>query len=163
MTVFSGIMTSPKVDEEALEVEVVSPLYNLEKQVPRRIYQNFCQWTFDSPECRGGGASLADEKTGTADAGSTATVLKDSDRTEVDDYWKDGQLEMTSGENSGEVRQILSSTSGEITLLFAFPHAIAKGDTYKIRRGCDKSIKSCRDKFHNEINFGGFVTVPGRE
>ena len=104
---------------------------------------------------------MADTKAGTADAGSTATILKDAARTEAEDYWNGGILEMTSGTNDGKRRQILTSVPGTITLLYAFSNPIATGDTYTIKRGCDKSISSCRD-FENEINFGGFISIPRR-
>jgi len=105
-------------------------------------------------------ASLADETTGTADAGCTASLLKDSARTENDNYWQYGSVEMTSGNNDGEKRAVRSSTSGEITLNFPFSNAINEGDTYIIRRGCPKTSHWCKCEYDNFENFGGFATLP---
>jgi uncharacterized phage protein (TIGR02218 family) len=35
------------------------------------------------------------------------------------------------------------------------------GDGFTVTAGCDKSVKTCKAKFDNEVNFRGFPHVPG--
>jgi uncharacterized phage protein (TIGR02218 family) len=39
--------------------------------------------------------------------------------------------------------------------------AIAVGDSFIIRAGCDKQFKTCKAKFSNSVNFRGFPHMPG--
>ena len=160
--VFSGKAERPSFNRKVMLVKINSPIYEMRKNIPKRIYSNFCQWTFDSDKCLGGESSLADETIGTADAGSTSTEMIDSARTEADDYWNDGVLEMTSGDNNGEKRQIIDfdNVTNKTTLIYAFSNAISSGDDYIIKRGCDKTALKCRNTFDNFVNFGGFQMIP---
>ena len=163
IVIFAGEMGVPSLNETDFSVEVVSPLAKLSEEIPRRSYEGVCPWSFDGTECRGGGASLADEKAGqTAGAGSTIILLIDAARTEVDDYWNDGTIEMTSGANDGLKRKIsdFDAATDTVTLLYAFPTIIGVGDTYTIKRGCSKSESICKSRFDNFENYGGFVSVP---
>lgn len=109
---------------------------------------------------------LKDEKTAqTVDSGTTEYVI-DSARTEADDHWNFGYLTFSSDTLTvglrGVVREIKDFISSEHKVLFkigltAAPQA---GDTYKIERGCDWSLDSCKNKFSNAINYGGIHTLP---
>ena len=39
--------------------------------------------------------------------------------------------------------------------------AIAAGDAFTLRAGCDKQFATCRAKFANAVNFRGFPHMPG--
>lgn len=164
--IFAGEMGAPQVDEETCSIEVKSPLIWLNQKLQRRAYSPDCPWRFDGDECRPGElASIAGETTGTAEAGSDASTLIDSSRTEDDEYWTPGTLEMTAGteENIGVKRQVMTSSSGEIQVTKAFPAAIQTGDTYAIRRRCYKTAHDCWTRFDNLENFGGFEMIPRRK
>ncbi len=77
--------------------------------------------------------------TGTADAGSTASILRDAARTEsVVDYWQHAVVLMTSGPNVGQMRRIRSfaPATDDIIVTPAFKTAIGIGDTYEILATC---------------------------
>jgi uncharacterized phage protein (TIGR02218 family) len=40
---------------------------------------------------------------------------------------------------------------------------IAVGDTFTITADCDKGFATCRDRFANAVNFGGFPHMPGND
>lgn len=71
---------------------------------------------------------------GEADAGSTASILRDAARTEGDDYWNGSLLVMRTGANAGLSRWIVDfvAATDDILVLPAFPSAIAAGDDYEI-------------------------------
>lgn len=82
----------------------------------------------------------------TADAGSTASTLKDAALVQADGYWTGAIVTMTAGANVGLSRQVASFDAATDTCTFysAFPAAIAAGDTYDIKHNgldwwCDYS------------------------
>jgi uncharacterized phage protein (TIGR02218 family) len=40
---------------------------------------------------------------------------------------------------------------------------LAAGDRVRLTAGCDKSMGTCRDKFLNILNYGGFPDIPGED
>ena len=156
--IFSGIMNTVSVDENILEANAVSALNILHKEIPKRMYQPPCPWTFAGTcYCQ----ANTDQKDGTADSG-TLSELVDNALAEIEDYWKDGVLEMLTGDNAGEKRKILSfyAPGDCVTVVYAFSNVVSAGDCYRIKRGCDKTAESCEGRFDNLLHFGGFPTVP---
>ncbi len=76
-------------------------------------------------------------------------------------FYEQGEIEMTSGNNTGEKRMVILSSNGVVTNAVAFPSEVLSADTYKIYPGCDKrALEACRNKFNNETNFSGFMYIP---
>ena len=71
-----------------------------------------------------------------------------------------GELEMTSGDNSGGRRPVLSDGSNTITLIWPFANVVANGDTYNVYPGCDKKAATCDLTFDNDENIIAFLYVP---
>jgi uncharacterized phage protein (TIGR02218 family) len=40
---------------------------------------------------------------------------------------------------------------------------IRAGDLYSITPGCDRAFATCRDRFHNQVNFRGEHLLPGTD
>lgn len=75
-------------------------------------------------------------------------------------FFELGEIEMTSGDSSGQCRPIALDSSGTITLLWPFVSAIGTGDTYNLYPGCDLRGVTCYQKFNNSDIFRGFLYVP---
>ena len=43
------------------------------------------------------------------------------------------------------------------------PFPIQVGDSFTVTAGCDKTLATCRDKFDNLVNHGGFPSIPGTD
>ena len=94
--------------------------------------------------------------------GNTATL----NGTPVEDtsFYPQGEVKVTSGNNSGERRQIIRNAGNETTLQWPFPNDLEVGDTYIIYPGCDKTAAAaCQNKFGNAQNFRGFLYGPKPE
>jgi len=78
---------------------------------------------------------------GTADSGSTTTVV-DAERTEADtDYWKDHMIVFTSGTIKGQVRRITAFNAGTDTITFSPVTTQAVGtNTYVIIAGAEVRV-----------------------
>jgi uncharacterized phage protein (TIGR02218 family) len=148
--IFDGTMDEPVITEYSAKVTVLSQLDYLGKQIPRRLYARPCQVKFGSVSC---GVALG-EVTGTISAFSAdLKTLTLSGRTEAADYYKDGVLTV-----GFEYRRVMSSNGASIVIDYAFNDAIV-GNTYNLRRGCDKTFETCDTRFNNELNFRGFRSV----
>ena len=71
-------------------------------------------------------------------------------------WWVTGFVERPS---TGDMRFIIGHNSDEITLLSAFED-LEPGEVVYAHSGCDHAFTTCKNKFKNEINFGGFPCVP---
>lgn len=151
--VFDGVMDAPVITETSLQVTVVSKLDMLGFRVPRRRYQLLCNWKFGSAMC---GINLASVTvTGTVQGiSSDKMTLTLSGRTEAQDYYKDGVLTIGS-----ERQRVVTSNGATIVVDYPFVNAQV-GDVYTLRRGCDKTFETCRDRFANQLNYGGFRSIP---
>ena len=82
-------------------------------------------------------------------------------------WFTSGTLTWTSGANAGRVTEVLShgldGSIASLTLLEAPVRAIAEGDSFVARAGCDKRIATCSTKFANVANFRGFPNIPGQD
>lgn len=78
-----------------------------------------------------------------------------------------GTLAWTSGANAGRRAEIIAHDVSDgiavLTLLEAPVRAIAEGDAFTIRAGCDKRLETCAAKFANVLNFRGFPHIPGQD
>jgi hypothetical protein len=78
-------------------------------------------------------------------------------------YYAEGVITLTSGVLTGLSRSVQASdASGNITCSSGFPQAPAIGDTFTVRRGCNKSMVNCTI-YSNLINFGGMPFIPQPE
>ncbi len=75
-------------------------------------------------------------------------------------WWEKGELKLTSGNNASVSRTVLVHEQGKVKLLIPFPEDVYTGDAIEAYPGCDKSGKTCDEKFGNYANFFGFEYIP---
>ena len=82
-------------------------------------------------------------------------------------WFASGTITWTSGTNAGRITEVLAHDLTDsiitLTLLEAPVRAIAEGDSFIARAGCDKRISTCGAKFANTANFRGFPNIPGQD
>jgi uncharacterized phage protein (TIGR02218 family) len=83
------------------------------------------------------------------------------------DWFTRGLISFTSGAASGQSIEVKAHTqaAGIVTLeLWAPVRApLAAGQTFVVRAGCDKHLKTCKAKFGNAVNFRAFPHMPGND
>lgn len=155
-------------------MEALSPSAYLKQKPLLEVVTPSCRFDLGSTRC---GVDLDALKvtgvvTGTyTDANNDAVVRRkfiDVTRSEGEGYFAEGIITWTSGANSGHRSKVKSfGESGDspstyiVTLWEPMVFPIEVGDTYEMTPGCDKLFDTCRNKFDNGINFGGFPHVPG--
>ena len=63
-----------------------------------------------------------------------------------------GVVRWTGGRNAGDEMDVIQSADGFVRLMLPMPFPIEDGDTYLIRRDCDKSVAMCKE-YGNEPNY----------
>lgn len=125
----------------------------------------------DSRLCRAIFGTPADSQTG---CGVDVTALwENGSVTTIDDPYYSfggfvtatnvlpGRLQWLTGDNASSRVYALESFEGGIVSLFErMPFPIKSGDTFKIRPDCDKSKKTCRDRWLNLINMKAEPDIP---
>jgi hypothetical protein len=149
--IFDGLMDEPVISEYNAKVTVLSDLDFLGSDFPGRIYRRLCTVKFGSTSC---GVSLGTVTGTVSSVNIDGVTLTLSGRSEAGNYFEDGILIVGS-----EYRRVMSSNAGTIVVDYPFVENVV-GDSYTLRRGCDKRYDTCSGRFANQANFRGFRSVP---
>lgn len=128
------------------------------QQTIGEVYQPTCRATLGDARC---GISLVPEST-TVSSVTTRRVFSTTNVTPVFPVgtWQLGTVTFTSGANAGISMDVYLVEGNTLTLMMPMPFDIAPGDTLDVTVGCDKSLATCRDVFHNVLNFRAEPHVP---
>ncbi len=163
VVVFTGGLGDIVWADEGFKADVVSFMKNLEL-ILGNTYTAQCRHQLFSQPKTGviGFCGVVD--TGYSFAGSISSVIIPKwkfgiNLTKPDKYFANGQITFMSGYNSGLSAVIKIHASNEIELFLPTGFVVNVGDTFVIKAGCDKTKNSCKTKFNNIINFGGFSFI----
>jgi uncharacterized phage protein (TIGR02218 family) len=143
----------------------------LARKFPRMLIAETCNYhVFDTRTCKAGRLryeTVAEVLSVQVDPPQLVVELSFPLGTRFDDwisegYFAGGFLEVGTG-NTFAVRTILTSVEsdpGELTIKLNAPVAVAVGQRITLIAGCDGAAETCKTKFDNFVNFGGFVAVP---
>jgi uncharacterized phage protein (TIGR02218 family) len=133
-------------------------------QVYGRITKSECSHQFGDAGCGLDLAALGFIKTGTLTGVTSQTVFTDSGRSEASDFFGNGTIKFTSGNNSGYTFHVdaYDGTLKKFSLRAPTPYLPVIGDTYTATRGCRKRASDCTG-FSNILNFDGFPWIPTLE
>jgi len=100
--------------------------------------------------------------------GSVAAIIEEklkfsvSGLSQVAQYFQNGILTWTTGSNAGLKHEVKGHTTAGTTDIELFLPTFTKvnpGDQFSVTAGCDKTFATCKSKFNNAINFGGFPHI----
>lgn len=175
---FATSWTAPVEDEEQItastlgKATLIDDAFVVEEMVlvdalnqsVGQTYTSNCQKTFGGTTgpVIGRCNKVVTPSTGTITSVTSSSILRDSARAEVADYFGYGLLSFTSGANAGlkAVQVKRHEADGTLELFEAMPYPMVIGDAYSLIPGCRKRLEDCRDKWANVINFGGFSRIP---
>lgn len=149
----------------AFEAEVAGLAQALNR-VQGRAYLRVCDRRLSDGGCGVDLTAQAFRGTGTVTAVLGAQEVVASGLGGFASGWFDrGALTWTTGPNGGATGHVKAHRPGasdaRLTLWRAPAAAISVGDAFEVTAGCDKSADTCREKFANLLNFGGFPLMPG--
>lgn len=123
------------------------------------VYTRNCRYVLGDARC---GVSLA----GLTVSSSVTSVVTPRLRiatplAQPNGYFDGASLTFTSGLNSGHTSVVKLHASGQLELQVRTPYDITAGNAFTIVPGCDRHESTCKEKFNNFNNFGGYPTIPG--
>lgn len=157
MLLFKGYTDEPKGDEHWITLSV-KPFPYLDQQYPKRIYQSGCNWTFcNSGTCH---LDLSSYTTNVNLSGASDGITLTCAHGQVVDYFTPGYVEIKSGPLTGEVRPVLTNTTGTVVMRIPFSDIIESSINIDVVKLCAKNYQTCEDDFLNYSEFGGYPWVP---
>jgi uncharacterized phage protein (TIGR02218 family) len=132
-----------------------------------RVFQRTCAWELGDARCQIDLGAAAHHGSGTVES-----VISNFEFTAsgIDSFasgvFSRGKIAWTSGDNAGlqvEVKTYSQGTPSRLSLFLPMPRPMQADDAFTITAGCDKSLATCRDRFSNVVNFGGFPHMPGND
>jgi uncharacterized phage protein (TIGR02218 family) len=166
ITYYRGYISSVSFQGHVAKVKVAPFATILSRNVPKRIYRGLCTHVLYDTECKvlssNPSFSFAVNVTAVSTDGLTVTIAGTGIGGRAADYYDGGMLRR----GSIDRRMVLDfvdtgSNTGTCKVLLPFP-SLAVGEVMTLLAGCDHSITTCRTKFANEVNYGGFPWVPTR-
>lgn len=165
--VVKGIMSKATLDKSSYTATILTPTARLGQQPLLDTYSPGCRWELGDSRCKVNIAAFQVSGSVTGISGINAVTqlhrrrFKDDSRTEADGKFDLGTLTWTSGPNTGRSSEVKTFVDGVITLWSPMPLPIQPGDEYTMVPGCDKTKNTCKIKYANYINYGGFPDLPG--
>lgn len=153
---YNGYLDAPKGDDHFVSF-TIRPYPLLEREIPKRIYQTGCNWSFCDNSC---GLDLGTyQVTTTLTADSDGETLACTHGRAVD-YFNPGYIQITSGDYNGEYRPILTNDTSSVTCRVSFGHTIPSGTSVLIQQLCPKIPDACENTYSNYSEYGGFPFIP---
>lgn len=154
-TIWEGDVISISVNGRLARMRIPSRFESgLAAPVPSIYYQSQCNHALYDNRCRVNRQSFEFDTTVQSVDGVDLRLA--SVNNQVDDWFKSGSLLRVS---DNERRLIISQIGTSITLNYPF-RELEDGDDVQIVAGCDRTVMTCRDKFSNVENFGGYPLIP---
>lgn len=163
LVVFTGQLGEVNWTPEGFEVDIVSYMKNLSVNIGNVFTAN-CRHTLFSTAKVGHCGYCGVNKASFTQTGSIASVVTGKwvftiSGSQPSGYYSNGLIKFTSGFNNGLSAVIKSHEGNQITLMLPTAFAVNAGDTFEIQAGCDKTLETCKTKFNNIYNFGGFPHI----
>lgn len=166
LIVFTGKVGEVAWDESGFSVDIVSFMKELEKNVGW-TYTSTCRHAlFSQPRPGSLGGCMVDPAAYTF-TGTVASVITPKWKFTVsgaaagkeDNYFSAGQITFTSGYNNGLSAIVKKHDDDTFELFLPTAFVIPVGTTFSVQAGCDKTAATCKAKFNNILNHGGFPHI----
>lgn len=142
-------------------VEIRGLATKLERSIAE-LYSPVCKAQFCDGRCKADAKKFS--KVSTVTKAIDARRFEDTNLTEGDGYYKHGVVKFFDSATHAAFEGIVKEHRNKVVTLFTSPpYQISAGDKYLILAGCDKTFSTCKNKFHNIVNFRGEPYVPGFE
>jgi len=128
------------------------------------LYNRTCRWSLGSAAC---GVTLSSFTTAcvVTVVDSSRLIFQSDNVAQTDNYYDYGLITWTVGANTGLTSEVktYTQTLGIFELQLKTPFDVAVDDEFSVCAGCDKLAATCKTKFSNLVNFGGFPFIPGND
>lgn len=169
--VFYGRFGGIKTSRSSASIEVRSHGELLDVMIPGDIYQPGCRNTLFDAQCGLSAAAYTIAGTTSAAGDATRRIVTSTSAAVIAkaSAWADlGVMAFTAGANAGQSRtvrtHVLATGTATIVAAYPWPFAVASGDPFTLRAGCNKAkTGDCPAKFSNVARFRGEPYIPAPE
>lgn len=161
---FKGFIGEIKWTDSQFQADVVNNVKNLDGNIGH-TYTAECRHTLYGSAETGKIGYCGIDKSAFTFTGTVSSItiqkwkLTVSGFSKDDGYFDYGTLTFTSGNNAGLSVIVKEQIGNSISFMLPTAFTIAVGDTFSISAGCNKSLGTCKSKFNNVLNFGGFPHI----
>jgi uncharacterized phage protein (TIGR02218 family) len=158
--VFVGSLLTVTFEESGKLARLTVQAQNkaMSRTIPRNVYSSICNHVLYDPRCtidrtlfRITGEVLLEDV-------AARTIQVNGADGQADGYYQAGYVESTSA-TAPDRRLILAHVGEVLTLNLAFGHSLL-GQNVRVYAGCKHDAPTCKSKFNNLPNFGGYPFVP---
>lgn len=167
--VTAGYIATTEQGDVSYKAEVLTDGERLRQRALTGSYTASCRWVLGDAMC---GVDLAPLTvaggvtgilTPSARINASRRTFLDAGLADPDGYFSGGRLVWLTGANAGQSSEVKDNQGGVVTLWDSMLDEIELGDTYEIQPGCDKTATTCKAKYANYLNYGGFPDIPGKD
>lgn len=155
-TWFKGTLSDVSADGGKCKLSFVNVFSKMQMQGPRRKCSRLCSLALYGREC--GANPLGFAKTATVVSNSGNTLVVSFSESFQDDYFSTGYLQTGPLGFATSSVMVLFQNGNSLTLKKPAPLATV-GSTVYVIPGCDRKISTCKNKFSNLYNYGGFPSL----
>lgn len=158
VTYWKGRVSSQSTARDEVSLECEPIFTSMKRPGLRARYQKTCRHALYQRGCTLTDSDFADVASTTAVSGRTVTLA--SNPNADPNYYQGGMIEYNSVK-----RYVINHSGTTITLMRSFDdleiEVTTNGATaVTLYPGCDHTKATCRDKFNNLVNYGGFPFIP---
>jgi len=162
IVLFRGVVANAELVGEEVALACVSPLSADEKSIPRHIIMRTCPHVLYGPRCRLHPTDYVSTGTVNEIIDTLVKVASLTGSPHGNDYYNAGILMNTDTGQRAFVQDYWESAGLYYFVLLQPPVNWSVSDAVSAYAGCDRKHTTCRDKFDNIQNFGGFPLHPER-
>lgn len=160
---FVGDVEDAEGDRYEAVLQMASFTKRLEVAVPRDVYQPQCLNRVYGKYCGLSAAAWTIAGTAASSTDGYRSSFAHGITTKPAGWGTLGLITFTGGANLGVSRTCRAHSATHLQALQPWPYAVAPGDTFTLRAGCDQLKATCESKFSNKARFRGTPFVPASE
>lgn len=154
ITYWKGRVVGATASDNSIDVECESVFTSLTRSGLRAKFELTCRHLLYSPQCGVNASAFKITRNVVSITGLNVSI--GGTWTAPDGYYSGGEIV----DADGTRRFITAQVSNVVTMNRPLP-GLAGGATVDLYPGCDHLKETCRDKFSNMANYGGFPFIPG--
>lgn len=162
-TVFNGKLGEISWSDVGFKADIFSNMKDLEKNIGEVFTAN-CRHSLYSTSSPGLIGFCGVDKVSFTTTGNVTAIVKNRWKFQITtsaaaDFYSGGKITFTSGSNNSISFSIKNFEDSTVDLFLPTSFPIVVGDTFTISAGCDKTLATCKSKFNNVVNYGGFPHI----
>ncbi|MGC2200919.1 MAG: DUF2163 domain-containing protein [Stellaceae bacterium] len=161
VVLFAGRVSDIECTRTGIDIKCRSHLELLNIQMPRRLWQAACTYTFGDAMCLFDRSAM--QAAFSAQTGSTRAQIATPINPTPANLYTQGTIIGVTGANAGSSRTVANIDGGWVYVKLAFLFPVVAGDQFQLLPGCDRTLATCQNVFNNASHFGGFPFIPTPE